>query len=409
MSDTEDLELEAMQRELDDAFETTRPRPGFEDELWMRMQAQRPAPARLRDAWMGFVQGIREVPRVPMAAVAATLVVVIGVGLLAYSGLGHGGGGSTSSLSAGGAARSGAQGAQGPPGEFGRLPAPALNPTLPGADSGKQTPTVVAPQGPPANYAGPVTLTWAGKLNLTITSAPVYRYREPSTNTADQFAAGLGAIPVSRPAGYLGSYETTEFNIRVRGTVQTPPREPTFIMLPISSVASGDAAGGPTDVAVVFLSEHSLAPDWPYTLDVGGTADQPVVRLLRQFSVAGYGLAYLVDPSGQPYGIEVDLKANRPTLASGPVALTLDTASYPLITGDQAVSAALASSPPAAGSGPAAPSVKLTTAELVYVLVVAGDHSFYEPAFLFSGTFSLNGVTYTKHVVVPGVDHSQLG
>ena len=44
MSEQEDdLELAALQRQLDDAFETTRPRTGFEDELWTRMQAHRPA------------------------------------------------------------------------------------------------------------------------------------------------------------------------------------------------------------------------------------------------------------------------------------------------------------------------------------------------------------------------------
>jgi hypothetical protein len=39
----------------------------------------------------------------------------------------------------------------------------------------------------------------------------------------------------------------------------------------------------------------------------------------------------------------------------------------------------------------------------VYALAVAGDHSFYEPAFLFSGTFTNNGVTYEKRVLVPAV------
>ena len=91
MSDSEDLELEALQRQLDDAFETTRPRAGFEDELWTRMQAHRPARSRLRDAWVGLVQAIREAPTVPMAAVAAVLVVILGAGVFLYSGLGRGG------------------------------------------------------------------------------------------------------------------------------------------------------------------------------------------------------------------------------------------------------------------------------------------------------------------------------
>ncbi|HEY8801584.1 MAG TPA: hypothetical protein VIN00_00770, partial [Candidatus Dormibacteraeota bacterium] len=104
MSEPEDLELEALQRQLDDAFDTTRPRVGFEDELWTRMQARRPAGSRIRDAWLGLLQGIREAPTVPMAAVAAVLVVIIGVSVLAHSGVRFGGGaGSTASgLQAGG-------------------------------------------------------------------------------------------------------------------------------------------------------------------------------------------------------------------------------------------------------------------------------------------------------------------
>jgi hypothetical protein len=39
----------------------------------------------------------------------------------------------------------------------------------------------------------------------------------------------------------------------------------------------------------------------------------------------------------------------------------------------------------------------------VYTLVWAGDHSFYEPAFLFSGTFTYLGTSYVKRVLVPAV------
>jgi hypothetical protein len=76
--------------------------------------------------------------------------------------------------------------------------------------------------------------------------------------------------------------------------------------------------------------------------------------------------------------------------------------SYPIISADQAVRSALASSAPS-GSGASYPTVKLTTAELVYTLAWAGDHSFYEPAFLFSGTFTYQGTSYVKRVLVPAV------
>jgi hypothetical protein len=405
----EDLELEALQRQLDDAFETTRPRAGFEDELWTRMQARRPVGSRLRDAWLGLVQGIREVPAVPMAAVAALLVVVLGASVLVYSGVGRGGGGATSaSLNR----QSGAQPASlrpaaaptrrplpSSPGTFGQLPSPrfAAVPTNASAPGAAQSAT------PATDYAGQVALTWTGKLDLTISSAPVFRYHEPSTNTADQFATALGAVLVSRPAGYLGSYQTTDFSVRVRGTVQSPAREPTYTVLPITSSASIDAAGGPVDVALVFLAERSLAPSWQYTSNVVVSGDVSKVSLDRQFGVTGYGYAYLVDGSGQRYGLEVDLNGVRPISASGPLPLSIDSAQYPIISADQAVRSALASTPVTDGAV-GVPTATLTSAELVYSVVVAGDHSFYEPSILFSGTFTVNGTTYVKRVLVPAVD-----
>jgi hypothetical protein len=404
VNEPEDLELEALKRQLDDAFETTRPRAGFEDELWTRMQARRPVGTRLRDAWVGLVQGIREAPGVPMAAVAAGLVVVLAAGVVVYSGLGRSGGG-TSTSSAGGAQSAAQPAYLSAPGAFGRLPSPVL---AAGAPPRSDTATGAAPSvsSPGAAYTGPVALAWTGKLDLTISNAPVFRYHEPSTNTADQFATSLGAVLVSRPAGYLGSYQTTDFSVRVRGTIQSPPHEPSYIVLPIATTGAIDAAGGPADVAFVFLAERSLAPTWQYTSEVVASGDVSKVTLMRQFGVTGYGYAYLVDGTGERYGIEVDVNGSRPISATGPLPLSVDTASYPIISADQAVRSALASSPAVAGSA-GVPTATLTTAELVYSLVVAGDHSFYEPSVLFSGTFTVNGTTYVKRVLVPAVDPSQ--
>ena len=175
----EELEVQALQRQLDDAFETTRPRPGFDDELWLRMQSSRPAKSRLGDAFAGFWEGIREVPAVPAAAVAAVLVVAVGIGIFAYSGLGRGGGGAaTSSALSEGASRNYATGT------FGRLPTPVFNGGAKSAPTSQGLADTASPE-----YLGPVQLTWTGKLDLTITTAPVFRYHEPSTNTADQFAS----------------------------------------------------------------------------------------------------------------------------------------------------------------------------------------------------------------------------
>jgi hypothetical protein len=400
----EDLELAALQRQLDDAFETTRPRAGFEDELWSRMQAKRPAGTRLRDAWLGLVQGIRAVPAVPTAAVAALLVVVIGAGVLTMSGVGRG----ASSTSSRGAPylASGADNNVVAKGPFGKLPAPSLTgPPTNAGDGYAPTAPAAAAAAPGGSYSGQVTLTWTGKFELTIPSAPVFRYHEPSTNAADQFATSLGAILQSRPGGYLGSYETRDFNVRIRGTVQSPAREPTFMLLPITTLPPVVSAGGPVDVATVFLAEHSLVPTWQYATQVT-PGDPTKVMLLRQFAVAGNGSAYVIDGTGERSGLQVDLKGNTPTGATGPLPLELESASYPIISADEAIRSALASSPAPAGAAKV-PTVALTDAELVYALVVAGDHSFYEPAVLFSGKFTANGVSYVKRVLVPAVDPSQ--
>jgi hypothetical protein len=70
---------------------------------------------------------------------------------------------------------------------------------------------------------------------------------------------------------------------------------------------------------------------------------------------------------------------------------------------DQAARSAVASKPASADSIEPTPTVSLTNVELVYALVYAGDHSFYEPAYLFSGTFTHNGATYEKRVMVPAI------
>ncbi len=393
----EELELQALQRELDDAFATTRPRPGFDDELWLRMQARRPATTRLRDALSGLWQGVREVPSVPMAAVATVVVVALGVGIFALSGLGRGGAGSSTGA---GAQFAPAIPALAPEAGFGRVPSPVLS------QSGKSTAVPNASGAPnDQGYAGPVKLVWAGTLDVAIASAPVYRYREPTTNTADAFAASLGAALRSRPGGTFGSYAATDYTLQVRGTIQSPPQSPAYFIVAGANMPPVEAAGAaPADLATFFLAEHSLVPTWPYSAvtDIsGGTAR---VRLVRQFSTPGYGHASLVDANGGGYGVSVELKGNQPLDVTGLLPLELDTADYRLITSDRAVQMALVASPAPQAAAPIV--VQLTQADLVYMLVPAGDHSFYEPAFMFSGSFQVNGATYVKRVLVPAVDPS---
>jgi len=399
----EELELQALQRQLDDAFETTRPRTGFEDELWLRMQSSRPARIRLRDAFAGFVQVIREVPAVPAGAVAVLLVVVIGVGTVALSGLGRHGGGANSST-AGGANLSAPDAGQLYAGNFGRVPTPMFNNGAKSSTSAQPT----AVQGA-SGYSGPVQLTWTGKFDLTISTAPVFRYREPSTNESDQFASALGAVLRTRPAGFLGSYQASDYTLKVRGTVQSPPSSPAYFIFSSLSMPPVEAAGAtPQDLADIFLAQHSLQPQWSYTVAVDSSSDPVKVRYQRQFQAPGYGAAYLVDVNGERYGLEVDLSANRPVLASGLLPVSIDGADYKIVSSDDAIQAALAfSSPAQPAAATPIPSVQLNQAELVYVLVPAGNHSFYEPAFMFSGKLQVNGQTYVKRILVPAIDPSQ--
>ena len=396
MSEDEDLELQALQRQLDDAFQTTRPRPAFEDELWLRMQARRPISLRLRDAVAGLIGGLREAPAVPSAAVAILLIVVVGAGVVSLSGLYLGRGGSTTSLGVGGQDASGKYGPAAP--EYGSLPVPSLSRNADGA--------TLAPGD--VSYAGPVTLIWDGHLDLTATSLPVFRYSEPTAATADQFASSLGAAAGPKTvAGAIGSYTAGDrIDLVVYGSVAQPSREPTFVLYEVKSASA--PVGDPVREATAYLTAHSLIPSWPYQTVVQNAGATLKVKFLRSFDVPNQGLINLVDGAGDRYGIEVDLVAAQPrVLETGPLPLSLDSATYPIITVDQAIRSALATSATSTGSTPY-PVVRLTKAELVYKLVWAGDHSFYEPAFLFSGTFVDKGVTKVKRVLVPAVGPSFL-
>jgi hypothetical protein len=402
MNDSEEeSELQALERELEDAFATTRPRAGYEDELWLRMQAQRPAPSKIRDALAGFFQGIRAVPMVPAAAMAAVLVVAIGVGSLLYVGALQ-----TPHTASSGASRfDGGAGMALSNGTFGRLPTPLFNPVLKNSTSAPAPAASDSFHGAQTPYFGPATLTWAGQLNVNIPSAPVFRYREPSARNADEFAAGLGAGIDDRSSG-LGTYSARTYKLTVRGTIQSPPQSPSYLIAPTPLMPPVVAAGAsPADIASLFLAEHRLTPQWPNTVVVQGNADRAQVFFIRQFDAPGYGPAKLIDSQGEPYGLEVDLNGDSVARVAGLLPLNLDMANYPIISGDKAIQAALTprESPPSTPG----PAVKLTQAELVYVLATAGAQSFYEPAYLFSGTFQMSGTTYVMRVLVPAIDPSQ--
>jgi hypothetical protein len=405
MSEDEDLELQSLQRQLDDAFQTTRPRPDFEDELWLRMQARRPIWRRLRDALAALVDSVREAPAVPSAAVAIALILIVGAGILAV-GLHPGPAGTATSLQAGSNTDRGATyGPNAPaPVPAPKFAAPAQGPTT--ASAGVADQSVHAY--PNNIYLGPATLTWTGHLDVTATALPVFRYQEPTPAAAIAFAASVGARPSGDVApGGLGAYAGDNFTLVLTGSVAQPAVEPSY---KLSDLKSAPAAAGsdPVAAALARLAAHNLVPAWSYRTLVQTTGDTVQVKFLRSFDLQAQGQAGVVDGLGSPYGIEVDLSTvGTGSFETGPLPLSLASVDYPIISADQAIRSALASSAQSTGAAPY-PVVRLTTAELVYKLVWAGDHSFYEPAFLFWGQFTDHGTTYVKRVLVPAIAPSLL-
>jgi hypothetical protein len=365
-----DPELDELERRLNAAFATLRPRAGFAEELGGRLRAQRGWPARLREAWAGFGRA----PLVPaLGGIAALLIVA----LVAFALLRppH----PASSPTAQGAASKVVSGA-GVRG-FGTLPAPALRA---GAEAQFASPPALIP------YTGPATLHWSGVLPELPATAPVLRF-QPSSEGESSFASASGA------------------------TVDMSGPEPRYRIDAGTTPAAGTA---PADdlaraAATAFLAAHNLTPAWPsetiVTRQPSGTAE---VHVYRDFEVPGAAAAPEVDAYGTRTGTLVLVGPDQNVYhAEGPVPLPLQTASYALRQPQSMVAAAISS--PAAGAEPAGastPDVQLTQARLVYLAVapVAGQAGYYEPALLFTGSFSVGNQVYEKRVLVSALDPSQL-
>jgi hypothetical protein len=199
--------------------------------------------------------------------------------------------------------------------------------------------------------------------------------------------------------GGIGVYAGRDFTLVVLSSVAQPPKEP---FVNVSDLKSAVPSGGDSiAIAKAYLDKHHLLPTWPYTADVQTTAGTVRVDFLRIFDVPGLGQANLVDSGGNRYGTEVDLAPGAAgAFEKAPMPLTLEPATYPIISADQAIRSLGASS---AASSASVPVVRITKAELVYTLVWGGDHGYYEPAYLFSGTFTLNGVPSVKRILIPAV------
>jgi hypothetical protein len=335
MSEDPDLE-----RRLEAMFASARPRRGFEDELWRRIEARRPWHQRFSRR---FQPALRYAP-----ALATLLVVAFGVTWLV--GNFRGGLGSGASTTSAGAPALGSQKASAP--AFGVLP--ALGPggarsTAPQASSGADT-------NADAGFSGtPVILP---------ADLPVYRYDEPTTSDRATAAATLQA----------------QSGLAVAVTASDPARgvEPQFLLNGPPPV--GPAPACPTAAcswaaeANAFLTSHNEVPRFAFQVSVFPAAGQVVYG--RQFD-GPTGPARLVRPDGSGAGLAVDM-AGATVSVRGPLDLPLASASYPLRSAADALAAANVRQGPT-GAAP------FDRAELVYVLVVSGGHGYYEPELLLTG------------------------
>jgi len=188
MSERDEPGQSDLERRLDVAFRETRPRRGFEDELWSRLQAHRPWWRRLgggleRVSWGGVATGV------------AALVVVGLVVTLVRLGADHGGtsGSATTAArpavpAASGASRADVNGAALP---FGTLPAP----------TGAGVPQVVRPAGPSSAPEGAQGGTVQG---ASVPQLPpriaVYRY-DPASGPANGTILETNAVPAALSMG----------------------------------------------------------------------------------------------------------------------------------------------------------------------------------------------------------------
>ncbi|HVD00316.1 MAG TPA: hypothetical protein VNG93_04110 [Candidatus Dormibacteraeota bacterium] len=276
----EDPELE---RRLEAMFASVRPRPEFDDQLWLRLGAQRTWPRRL----LGWLSAPAH-----LAPALAALVVVAGLGWL-LTGFHPAGSGTPSATSAG------ASLATAP--SFGVLP--SLSPAVRGADSSisPALPTVPGVGAPALGIAGPAP---KGQAPAEL---PVYRYDEPSGSA---LAAAVTAL-----AGRSGL------------KVQAAPNDPAGGRTPGFQVTGLTLPTGPSGLAAAaqaFLGAHNLIPQYPYQVLVG--SDRVIYN--RQFDTSS-GPVSEVTASGAPAGLEIDFSGGQLVSVSGPLELALASAPYP--------------------------------------------------------------------------------
>jgi hypothetical protein len=384
-----DLDLE---RRLDAAFGQTRPRRGFEDMLWARIEQR---PRRSPRGWpAGLLNRVPHGAWPALGGVAAVLVFLIAV--LPFVVRGHQGGSSASSSTATSesapatgvapmpatrAPQAGSD-AAGPATVFGPLPTPRLA----GTDQSTSQANGVIP------YFGPATLSVTASLATLSGTLPVFRFVMLSARQANAIAKSHQGQPV---------------------TTSSPPfREP---RVQITGSRTGSGGGAPLAdaqalaAADAFLAGRNLALPWSHLPQVVDQESLALVRYVRQFALNGQGLAIQVDQLGEPAGADFTVRPDGVVLrATVPMQLQLQASAYPARASQQLAQDAVNVPPPRSVGLTALPQVQLSQASLVYIAVTAGGFGYFEPAYLFAGTFTAGAARYEKRVLVPALEASQL-
>jgi hypothetical protein len=380
MADFEDKVKAAFDAE----FERTRPRPGLRGRVIANAVGTPRTRQRGFGAWL-------TPPRLALVGAAAAVLVVAGVGL-----------------------RVATQGA--PPVAktsptpspavlaFGKLPPPGLHPPIGLGAGGGSTPTILP-------YFGPATMTWSGQLPQVPSSAAVFRFTLPTTADDDAFAARLGAKLQS--PGVPGEPRTYRGPDGYMLSIGADPvaQEPTYRLVRQSGPSpnqpfSEAAARAAADVEMARLG---LTPTWQAAVQVSRlnqSTDQPlifVVQYQRLIPLSSASVIGEVDGNGDPSGARAVVDSGGHILEIfGSLRLAEQSASYPLRAPSAVVNAAVSATPVTNESGPV-PAVALTHVALVYTTVESGGIGYLEPAYLFTGTFSRDGQTFEKRVLIPAV------
>jgi hypothetical protein len=186
--------------------------------------------------------------------------------------------------------------------------------------------------------------------------------------------------------------------VETRGSVAQLPLAPSFILTELNAGVAGGT--DPVQAASSFLQEHNALPPWPNNVVVNTAQGVTYVVYQRAFNVQNGNLAFLVDWNGDRYGTAVTIAGGK-RVATGPLPLGLQAVSLPLISNSDAAQLAISRPPAATAAITPTPTVALDNVELVYALAISGRSGFYEPAYLFSGSFTYNGQSYVKRVLVP--------